>query len=880
MRRLAIARSFWTAATLLLGCGGGTLTDANGGSNGSVQTGAGGAVITGDPGSGGVSGDAGSGGVSGNAGSAGVSGDVGSAGVSGNAGRGGAGGGSARGGTGGSFILDGVAGSIVPTGRGGQTYDCGVAPADAGVANADAGNGTTPQPLPALGLRAPLAYRHATWDPTALGDVTGDGFADLVSLSQRLTLRSNDGSGRFVGPVDIGPGLPPPDLGGQDDFARAILAADLNGDGYADLVYVHNFRVSLGVRLNDGAGGFEDAVEYPIQFGFGFAIGDLDGDGDVDIVTATDGQDSEVDVLINAGDGSFAPAVVYPTGASGGATAIALGDLDGDGRDDLVGVGQNEDVLVFWNRGDGRLLAPVSFAAGPVPNSLAIGDVDGDGKADLAVVNYLDGSGPVPPAPGGASTVSILRNRGNGSFAAPVAYAVGLLPWGVVLADLNGDRTLDLAVRNDADASALYNRGDGTFAPAVGLGVGGELLYVLAGEVNGDGKTDLLFTNFAGDLVVGLSGANGALDVGSEYPTGPWPDAQASAPATPAAIASGDLDGDGKLDLVATGTAPGDSGMKLLLNRGAGTFGAPVALNVASATSTATLAIADLNRDGLADLVSGDSVPCVYLNTGAGKLDAGLCYGQGSDPSSRLAIAVGDVNNDGSPDLVLVRRASTRTLLNDGAGRFAASMPFSVGADATSAVLADVDGDGRLDLVFAEAGSAGNTGGIYVEYGAGDGRFGAGPILAAGSSPRSIAVADLDGDGRPDIAVGNIWNSSCGGAQGTLDVLFADGQGGFKAPVRYGGGGYATVAASDIDGDGDTDLVALEQSRQDLPGAQMNLVTLFVNDGGGRFTRPLQYATAATATSMTLGDLNGDGRPDIAVASNRGVASVLLNGPR
>ena len=131
----------------------------------------------------------------------------------------------------------------------------------------------------------------------------------------------------------------------------------------------------------------------------------------------------------------------------------------------------------------------------------------------------------------------------------------------------------------------------------------------------------------------------------------------------PAAIAAGDIDGDGKVDLVATGTLPGDEGMKALFNLGSGTFGNPVPLDIPLAVP-GTLAIANLNGDVTMDLVSGKEYPCVYMSVPGGALTTPRCYMDGAD-GSPMALALGDVDGDARPDLAwcaLPARTSSRTM--------------------------------------------------------------------------------------------------------------------------------------------------------------------------------------------------------------------------
>jgi hypothetical protein len=171
-----------------------------------------------------------------------------------------------------------------------------------------------------------------------------------------------------------------------------------------------------------------------------------------------------------------------------------VADVNGDGKPDLAVANYDSNtVSVLRNRGEGTFAAKVDYAAGAHSWWVAAADLDGDGKPDLAVANY-DGN-----------TVSVLRNRGDGTFAAKVDYPTGSGPRSIAVMDLNGDGKLDLAVANGrspvvADAasptvSVLLNNGDGTFAARVDLATGSHAWSVAAADLDGDGKPDLAVAN-------------------------------------------------------------------------------------------------------------------------------------------------------------------------------------------------------------------------------------------------------------------------------------------------------------------------------------------------------------------------------------------------
>jgi hypothetical protein len=172
---------------------------------------------------------------------------------------------------------------------------------------------------------------------------------------------------------------------------------------------------------------------------------------------------------------SFAPAQLYPAGPRTSPNAVAVGDLNGDGKPDLVTANWDANsVSVFLNKGDGAFQPGQVYPTGPITASVVFGDLDGDGEQDLATANH-----------GLQDTVSVLLNRGDGTFEPKRDYAGGLAPWDIAIGDLNGDEELDLAVANqNSTVSALINRGDGTFSARVGYRTRGTPHSVGIGDLN------------------------------------------------------------------------------------------------------------------------------------------------------------------------------------------------------------------------------------------------------------------------------------------------------------------------------------------------------------------------------------------------------------
>jgi FG-GAP-like repeat/PASTA domain len=327
----------------------------------------------------------------------------------------------------------------------------------------------------------------------------------------------------------------------------ALVSGNLNGDGKLDLVVGKSKAIS--VLLNRGGGSFQAPRDYRAS-GYSLAIGDLNSDGKLDVVSAVALFSGRVSVLLNRGDGTFRGKRDYRTGR--GPNSVAIGDLNGDRKPDLAtaniyqsGHSKAYTVSVLLNRGGGRFRAPRDYRTGENPDSIAIGDINGDRKPDLVNANE-------------ENTVSVLLNKGNGSLRARREYRTGPGPFDVGIADLNADGKLDLVTTNvnpsgdRPTVSVLLNRGGGRF-PARREYRTRWISALAIGDLNGDLKPDLVVGDPGGFVSVLLNRGDGRFQAKLDYRVEAKLKYQSAGGNS---VTIGDLNGDGNVDLA---TSNGDN---------------------------------------------------------------------------------------------------------------------------------------------------------------------------------------------------------------------------------------------------------------------------------------------------------------------------------
>lgn len=337
--------------------------------------------------------------------------------------------------------------------------------------------------------------------------------------------------------------LAPTVLVPADVKPHGIAVADINADGFPDIVTSNSHADNLSILLGNGAGSFALASA-PATGHWPKAVSavDLNKDGKLDLVTA-DQEDATASVLIGNGNGTFAPRVVY--GACTKAHETAVGDLNGDTWPDVaIACHSTTLIAVLLNDGAGGLLPAVTYSmgTGSRPHSLVFGDFNQDGTLDIAVADY------------GANNVGIRLGTGNGTFPTIATYATGTGPHSIRTADLNGDGKLDLVTANDQSetASILLGNGNGTFAARTDFAVGKVPKGIAIGDVDGDGIPDVISGNTGGNYptcCVASGGDNISVLIGVGNGTF-LPKYEVTVGVTPFAAIVTDLNGDGRNDIV------------------------------------------------------------------------------------------------------------------------------------------------------------------------------------------------------------------------------------------------------------------------------------------------------------------------------------------
>lgn len=696
------------------------------------------------------------------------------------------------------------------------------------------------------------------------GDFNGDSHPDVATVSYDSTTGSyvlnvllDRGDGTFQSPIST-----PVSFGSSDRIYAAKLRTAATTD---DIVVIHSG--SFDVLLSNGNGTFATPVPYAVGASAVSAatVADVNCDSKIDVMVG-DGSTGQITTYLGNGNGTF---TLNPPATVSMFSDGIFADVNKDNKFDLV-----TNSSVYLANGTGGFNTPVTLSGAPsftcswLQGTIAVGDLNGDGFPDIVTADCTN------------NTVTVYLNNGTGGFGAGNSMFAGIDPQSVAIADVNGDGVPDLVAASavSGDISVLLGhkvsgKGDGTFqAVAVGYALGGTLWAApVIADFNGDGKLDII-APLPADYAFGLTYLRGFGDgtfLAADTYYAPW--TSGSEPWYGVGIASADFNGDGMPDFVLGNAGDSTVGVTVFLANSDGTLKPGV--NYGSGGYSEFVATGDLDGDGHQDIVASDISSgniYVFYGVGDGTFQSPVTIATGLGQATGIVVA--DFNKDGKPDIAVASSPSNvYVILNAGSRTFATPTAYTISSYGWEIAASDINGDGKLDLLVTQGGSSY----VSILLGNGDGTFGAPTDFDLQYSyPNGLAIGDLNGDGKQDLAVAVDDNNLGMG----IVVALGSGAGTFQTPQWYACSTASTssdcypgeVQIADVNHDGKLDLV--------YTNSQFATVGVMYGNGDGTFLSPKEFPVGGYPYSVVMADINGDGAMD-AIVGNDGFSgvTVLLN---
>lgn len=734
-------------------------------------------------------------------------------------------------------------------------------------------------PAPSVGDRfvvelAPIQGRELASAPAAQGGqqhaLIWDSSADIpvatrIALQLRVfevqsaALREGIATTTTSEAIPVGgrlKGAPSISVANEPNYVETV---DFNGDGLDDLIALGGSG-DMQIFLQTGDGlvlhqSFDVGLDDPRNI----ATGDVNGDGRLDVATAPQAnnngrvylQDAQgnldtvnfLEFSVGAANPPFGPNVIW----------IELGDINGDGRDDLVMSSSSQsDFIIFVQNAQGQLEAA---ANSPFPGSrsqerFTIADVNGDGRNDLISIDDADRELNV-----------YLQDAQGGLAAAPYSPIPTQPSRELVVGDLNGDGFNDVAaVNQDAAQVTVFLQDPVTHALAEAnfspLGSDDRPLSLNIGDFDGNGLNDLAVVSDSFNTLQIYRQRDGMLR---------REQSSLSTDARPFGVTVGDFDSNGQADLVVSGFAADT--LQIFHQNGQAALQLQTVGPNNAGVRAVHMSIEDLNGDGLNDVIITDffgSQLLIYEQNRLGKLSEAPRI---LSLPGRVGIhVVGDFNGDSRPDIAVTDTdgATLTVYFQDAQGNLSPGPALPIASFVFEMCKGDFNGDGRMDL----AAGGFSTGEVTLYYQQAQGGFGAAVQLPSANSPVP-AAADINGDGLDDLIVGNF--SAAG-----LDIYLQDGSGNLvqTSTQLLTDDRARTIIPSDLNGDGRMDISVL--------GTTTDRVRRLIQDAQGNFVEggSSEVLVAGSLFDIAQGDINGDGLADYGIADGFGASTQAIVGNR
>ncbi len=667
-------------------------------------------------------------------------------------------------------------------------------------------------------------------------DLDGDGYLDILAssvLNNKIAWYKNLGAGNFGTQQIIT----------TANGVRSVYAADLDGDGDIDVLAASFNDSKIAWYANDGYGNFgaQQIISFAANGPRSVYAADLDGDGDIDVLSASE-LDNKIAWYPNNGTGIFGIQQIISTAAYG-AKAVYAADLDGDGDIDVLSASANDNKIAYYkNNGTGNFGIQLFISNNAIgASAVYVADLNGDGHVD--VLSAAEDN----------NTIAWYANTTTGFFGLEqIISTTANGARSVFAADLDGDGDIDvLSALYDANKIVWYeNNGTGNFGDEqiiTATANGANAVY--AADLNNNGSIDVLWTSY---LVSEIAWSEN--DGIGNFNLQPIISANAM---NPTSVFAADIDGDGDIDVLSASFT--DNKIAWYENDGVGNF-IDQHVITSFATNAYSVYAADLDGDGDIDVLSaGANLIAWYQNDGTGNFGAQLIISTAVNLARSVYAA--DINGDGYIDVLSASASDDKIAWypNDGLGNFGLQQIISTEADGAKCVYAaDLDGDGDVDVLSAYHS---NYSRIAWYENDGLGNFGPQQIISnAVPGANSVYAADLDKDGAIDVLSASSNNS----AFNYIAWYKNDGLGNFGPQQIISSNvlGARAVYAADLDSDGDIDVLSAAYS----PTLNAD-IAWYQNDGAGNFgSQQIISTSPCNAYSVYAADLDGDGDLDVITA--------------